>query len=204
MKKKIQTAKPKEGRGSVQLKATISRITAALQVLLLSGKRFENISQLANEVSEICNIHRSLLLRKNKSYRKCLDGFPALVGDETTLSIPYSVEIDPLHPIMIRNSELERENVKLRNIVDDLSKRPLMAVQPQGTAPRAKEPPEYQREFELTCQLVDKILDHKRAIRIIDNTLTDLSDISGIPKPVADLKLINPYVKWKNSRARIE
>ncbi|POA28213.1 MULTISPECIES: hypothetical protein [unclassified Pseudomonas] len=203
MKKKIQTAKPKEGRGAVQLKATISRITAALQVLLLSGKRFEKISHLADEVAGICNIHRSLLLRKDKSYRKCLDSFPTLVGDETTPSTPYSVEIDPLHPIMIRNSELERENVRLRNIVDDLSKRPSMAVRPQGTAPKAGKAPEYQRQFELTCQLVDKILEHKRAIRIIDNTLTDLSDISGIPKPVADSKLTNPYVTWKNACDRI-
>jgi hypothetical protein len=79
-----------------------------------------------------------------------------------------------------------------------------MAIRPQGTAPKAGEAPEYQRQFELTCQLVDKILEHKRAIRIIDNTLTDLSDISGIPKPVADSKLISPYVTCKNDRARIE
>ncbi|MNU96594.1 hypothetical protein D3C71_866370 [compost metagenome] len=204
MTRKNKAAKPKEGRGAIQLKATISRITAALQVLLLSGERFENISQLADEVSGICNIHRSLLLRKDKSYRKCLDSFPALLGNESAPPTPYNVKIDPLHPIMIRNTELERENVRLRNIVDDLSKRPSMAIRPQGTAPKAGEAPEYQRQFELTCQLVDKILEHKRAIRIIDNTLTDLSDISGIPKPVADSKLISPYVTWKNDRARIE
>ncbi len=105
---------------------------------------------------------------------------------------------------MIRNSQLEEENVKLRNIVDDLSKRPVQAARSQDATTKASRVPEYQREYEVTCQLVDRILDHKRAIRIINDTLTDLSDVSGIPKPIADSTLIAPYVEWKNARARTQ
>lgn len=209
MKRKSQKTSPKEQRGAAQLRATISRINAALQMLSENGDRFEKISHLADEVSRICNIHRTLLLRQDKSYRKCLDKFPELLGapstPEATLSAsPHNQEINPLHPVMIRNAQLEQENVKLRNIVDDLSMRPLAAAQPSGTASKASEAPEYQREFELTCQLVDKILDHKRAIRVVDDGLSDLSDISGIPKLIADSKLLGPYLTWKATRARIQ
>lgn len=190
-----------ERRGAAQLKATIARINAALEVLQERADPFKNISKLAEEVARICNIDRSLLLKRGKTYRQCLERYPGLVGDGINPPTPYNVDIDPLHPIMIRNSQLEEENVKLRTIVDDLSSRAVRAPQPQGAVAKATSVPEYLREYEVTCQLVDKILDHKRAIRIIDDTLTDLSDISGIPKPIADSKLIAPYVKWKNGRA---
>ncbi|WP_409319958.1 hypothetical protein [Pseudomonas putida] len=200
-KKAAPEGVPKPQRGAVQLKATIARINAALEVLQERAEPFKNISQLADEIARICNLDRSLLLKRGKSYRACLDRFPALLGDGSTPPTPYNVEIDPMHPIMIRNTQLEAENAKLRNIVDDLSKRPVKAAQPQETAATTSHVLEYQREYEMTCQLVDSILDHKRAIRIINDTLTDLSDISGIPKPIADSKLIAPYVKWKNASA---
>ncbi|WP_449100738.1 hypothetical protein [Pseudomonas veronii] len=208
MKRKPTKALPaptsKERRGAAQLKATIARIHAALQVLQQRTEPFKNISQLADEVARICCVDRSLLLKRGKSYRECLDAYPGLLGDGSTPPTPYNTDIDPLHPITIRNSQLEVENAKLRNIVDDLSKRPVKAARSQDAATKANEVPEYQREYEVTCQLVDRILDHKPAIRIINDTLTDLSDVSGIPKPIADSSLIAPYVEWKNSRARIE
>lgn len=204
MKRKPPEAAPKQRRGAAQLNATLTRINAALQVLQVSGEHYENISQLAEAVSGICNVHRSLLLRKGKSYRTCLDRYPALVGNKSELSTPYNLDIDPQHPVMIQNAQLEAENLKLRRIVDDLSKRPSAEGRAQRDATKTAEVPRYHREYEVTCQLVDRILDYKRAIRIIDDTLTDLSDISGIPKPIADSKLIAPYLKWKNTRARIE
>ena len=85
--------------------------------------------------------------------------------------------------------------------MDDLSKRPVQAARSQDAATKTSGVAEYRREYEVTCQLVDRILDHKRAIRIINDTLTDLSDVSGIPKPIADSTLIAPYVEWKNARA---
>lgn len=208
MKRKPTKALPapssKERRGAAQLKATIARIHAALQVLQQRAEPFKNISQLADEVARICGVDRSLLLKRGKSYRECLDRYPALLGDGGNPPTSYNVEIDPMHPVMIRNTQLEEENTKLRNIVDDLSKRPVQAARSQDVAAKANDVPEYQREYEVTCQLVDRILDHKRAIRIINDTLTDLSDVSGIPKPIADSTLIAPYVEWRNSRARIE
>ncbi|GLO49581.1 hypothetical protein PPUN110474_09810 [Pseudomonas putida] len=201
MRKEAPEKAPKQQRGAAQLKATIARINAALQVLQERGEPFKNISQLADEVARICNLDRSMLLKRGKSYRECLDRYPALLGDGSKPPTPYNVEIDPMHPVMIRNTQLEEENAKLRNIVDDLSKRPVKAARSQDDAAKAGDVPKYQREYEVTCQLVDRILDHKRAIRIIDDTLTDLSDVSGIPKPIADSKLIAPYVKWKNSHA---
>lgn len=208
MKRKPTKALPapssKERRGAAQLKATIARIHAALQVLQQRAEPFKNISQLADEVARICGVDRSLLLKRGKSYRECLDRYPALLGDGGNPPTSYNVEIDPMHPVMIRNTQLEEENTKLRNIVDDLSKRPVQTARSQDVATKANDVPEYQREYEVTCQLVDRILDHKRAIRIINDTLTDLSDVSGIPKPIADSTLIAPYVEWRNSRARIE
>lgn len=199
---KAPTARtPKERRGEAQLKATIARIHAALQVLQQQAEPFKNISQLADEVARICGVDRSLLLKRGKSYRKCLDAYPGLLGDGSAPPTPYNTDIDPLHPVMIRNTQLEEENAKLRNIVDDLSKRPVQAPRSQDATTKASKVPEYQREYEVTCQLVDRILDHKRAIRIINDTLTDLSDVSGIPKPIADSTLIAPYVEWKNARA---
>lgn len=195
---------PKERRGTAQLKATIARIHAALQVLQQHAEPFKNVSQLADEVARICNLDRSLLLKRGKSYRECLDAYPGLLGDGSNPPTPYNMDIEPLHPVMIRNTQLEEENAKLRNIVDDLSKRPVKAARSQDAATKASDVAEYQREYEVTCQLVDRILDHKRAIRIINDTLTDLSDVSGIPKPIADSSLIAPYVEWKNSRAQIE
>lgn len=192
---------PKQQRGAAQLKATIARINAALQVLQERAEPFKNISQLAEEVARICHLDRSLLLKRGKSYRVCLDRYPELLGDGSKSLTPYNVNIDPMHPVMIRNAQLEEENAKLRNIIDDLSNRPIKAARFQGAAAKAGDVPKYQREYEVTCQLVDRILDHKRAIRIINDTLTDLSDVSGIPKPIADSKLIAPYVKWKNSHA---
>lgn len=192
---------PKPQRGAAQLEATIARINATLEVLQERAEPFKNISRLADEVARICNLDRSLLLKRGKSYRACLDRFPTLFGDGSTPPTPFNVAIDPMHPVMIRNTQLEAENAKLRNIVDDLSKRPVTIARSQETAAKTSHVSEYQREYEMTCQLVDNILDHKRAIRIIDNTLTDLSDVSGIPKPIADSKLIAPYVKWKNARA---
>ncbi|GFZ62724.1 hypothetical protein ALO70_102452 [Pseudomonas amygdali pv. eriobotryae] len=191
----------KARRGEAQLNATIARINAALEVIKESGALFKNISQLAKEVARICGIDRSLLLKRGKTYRQCLERYPELLGDGSSPPTPYNIDIDPMHPVRIRNAQLEDENAKLRNIVDDLAKRTVRAPQPQGAVAKTNSVPEYQRDYELTCQLVDRILNHKRAIRIIDNTLTDLSDISGIPKPVADSQLIAPYVKWKNARA---
>ena len=205
MKRKPTKALPapssKERRGAAQLKATIARIHAALQVLQQRAEPFKNISQLADEVARICGVDRSLLLKRGKSYRECLDRYPALLGDGGNPPTSYNVEIDPMHPVMIRNTQLEEENTKLRNIVDDLSKRPVQTARSQDVATKASGVAEYQREYEVTCQLVDRILDHKRAIRIINGTLTDLSDVSGIPKPIADSTLIAPYVEWKNARA---
>ena len=202
--KALSTPMPKERRGESQLKETIARIHAALQVLQQQAEPFKNISQLADEVARICGVDRSLLLKRGKSYRKCLDAYPGLLGDGSTPPTPYNTNIDPLHPVMIRNTQLEEENAKLRNIVDDLSKRPVQAARSQDVATKASGVAEYQREYEVTCQLVDRILDHKRAIRIINGTLTDLSDVSGIPKPIADSTLIAPYVEWKNARARTQ
>ncbi|SOS35767.1 hypothetical protein CFBP6411_04410 [Pseudomonas syringae group genomosp. 3] len=199
----VPTTSLKVRRGAAQLKATISRINAALEVLQERGEPFKNISQLAEAVAGICNIDRSLLLKRGKSYRQCLERYPVLLGDGSKPPTPYNIEIDRMHPVMIRNTQLEDENAKLRTIVDDLSKRTVRAAQPQEAVAKASGVHEYQREYEVTCQLVDRILDHKRAIRIIDETLTDLSDISGIPKPIADSKLIAPYLKWKNTRAQI-
>ncbi|WP_050558625.1 hypothetical protein [Pseudomonas syringae] len=190
----------KARRGAAQLNATIARINAALEALQESGDPFKNISQLAKEVARICGIDRSLLLKRGKTYRQCLERYPALLGDGSSAPTPYKIDIDPMHPVMIRTAQLEEENAKLRNIVDDLSKRTVRAAQSHGVAANASVP-EYQREYEVTCQLVDRILDHKPAIQIVDDTLTDLSDVSGIPKPVADSKLIAPYLKWKNTRA---
>ncbi|QHF04744.1 hypothetical protein N015_20975 [Pseudomonas asturiensis] len=190
----------KARRGAAQLNATISRINAALEVLQERGEPFRNISQLAEEVARICGIDRSLLLKRGKTYRQCLERYPSLLGDGSSPPTPYNIDIDPMHPVMIRTAQLEEENAKLRNIVDDLSKRTVRAATSHGAAAKAAVT-EYQREYEVTCQLVDRILHHKQAIRIIDHTLTDLSDISGIPKPIADSKLVAPYLKWKNARA---
>ncbi len=187
-------------RGAVRLNATIDRINAALGVLHENGETFKNISQLAKEVARICGIDRSMLLKRGKTYRQCLERYPALLGDGSSPPTPYNVDIDPMHPAMIRTAQLEEENAKLRNIVDDLSKRTVRAARPQGAAAKP-DIPEYQREYEVTCQLVDRILDHKQGIRITDDTLTDFATFSGIPEPVADYKLIAPYLKWKNSRA---
>jgi hypothetical protein len=203
-RKAVPTTSPKARRGAAQLKATIARINAALEVLQERADPFKNISKLAEEVARICNIDRSLLLKRGKTYRQCLERYPALFGNGSSPLTPYNIDIDPMHPVMIRNTQLEDENAKLRTIVDDLSKRTVRAAQPQGAVAKASGVPEYQREYEVTCHLVERILDHKRAIRIINDTLTDLSDISGIPKPIADSKLIAPYLKWKNTRARIE
>ncbi|MBJ9976908.1 hypothetical protein IAE35_10755 [Pseudomonas sp. S75] len=190
----------KPTRGAAQLNATLARINAALEMLQKGPKRFKNISQLAEEIARICGIDRSLLLKRQKSYRKCLERVPELYSDGGTPSTPYNVEIDPRHTVMIRNKQLEEENAKLRNIVDDLSNRATRLPQAQETSVKASVP-EYQREYEVTCQLVDRILDHQRVIRIDDDTLIDFSDVSGIPRPIADSALIAPYVKWKNSRA---
>lgn len=190
----------KARRGEAQLNATIARINAALEVIKESGVLFKNISQLAKEVARICGIDRSLLLKRGKTYRQCLERYPELLGDGSSPPTPYNIDIDPMHPVMIRNTQLEEENVKLRTIVDDLAKTTVRAARPHGVGAKASVP-EYQREYEVTCQLVNRILDHKRAIRIIDDTLSDFSDISGIPKQVADSNLIAPYLKWKNSRA---
>ncbi|WPU60484.1 hypothetical protein SQW15_00420 [Pseudomonas asiatica] len=201
LRKEAPEKAPKQQRGAAQLKATIARINAALQVLQEHAEPFKNISQLAEEVARICHLDRSLLLKRGKSYRECLDRYPALLGDRSKSLTPYNVDIDQMHPVMIRNTQLEEENAKLRNIIDDLSKIPVKAARFQEAPAKAGGVPKYQREYEVTCQLVDRILDHKRAIRIINDTLTDLSDVSGIPKPIADSKLIAPYVKWKNSHA---
>lgn len=190
-------------RGAAQLNATIARIDAALEVLQENGERFKNISKLAEEVARICGIDRSMLLKRGKTYRQCLERYPALLGDGSIPATPYNVDVDPMHPVMIRAAQLEEENTKLRNIVDDLSKRTFRAARPHGGAAKPHMP-EYQREYEVTCQLVDRILDHKRAIQITDDTLTDFATFSGIPEQVADSKLIAPYLKWKNSRACIE
>nr|WP_312230077.1 hypothetical protein [Pseudomonas sp.] len=224
MKKNVQKHNPSESKSAAQLKATIARITAALETLVEAGESFKNISKLAEAVSKIVGIDRSLLLRNDKTYRKSLDRFPVLLGKDVEAVTPYNMDIDPLHPVMINNSALEHENIKLRNIVDDLSKRVSeMARQRRNpitesasaacssaasssteiTSTAASSRVEYQWEFEMTCQLVDKILEHKRAIRIVDNTLKDLSDVSGIPKVIADAKLIEAYLGWRNSRVQI-
>lgn len=219
MKKKVKKRDPSKSKSAAQLKATIARITAALETLVEAGESFKNISKLAEAVSKIVGIDRSLLLRNDKTYRKSLDRFPVLLGREVEAVTPYNMTINPLHPVMINNSALEHENIKLRNIVDDLSKRVSeMARQrripitesssaasssTEITSTAASSRVEYQWEFEMTCQLVDKILEHKRAIRIVDNALKDLSDVSGIPKVIADAKLIEAYIGWRNSRVQI-
>ncbi|MBH3964839.1 hypothetical protein I5M21_11605 [Pseudomonas aeruginosa] len=187
-------------RGAAKLKATIARIDAALEVLQEDGERFKNISKLAEEVARICGIDRSMLLKRGKTYRQCLERYPALLGDGSCPLTPYNVDIDPMHPAMIRAAQLEEENTKLRNIVDDLSKRTVRAAPSHEVAAKASVP-EYQREYEVTCQLVDRILEHRPGILISDDTLTDFATFSGIPEQVADSKLIAPYLKWKNSRA---
>ncbi|WJN48572.1 hypothetical protein [Pseudomonas asiatica] len=190
----------KARRGAAQLNATLARINAALEVLKENGDIFENISQLAKAVAHICGIDRSLLLKRGKTYRQCLERYPELLGDGSTPPTPYNIDIDPMHPIVIRNAQLEEENAKLRNIVDDLSKSTVRAAPSHGVAVKASVP-EYLREYEMTCQLVDRILDRRPGIHITDDTLTDFSDVSGIPMPVADSKLTAPYLKWKNTRA---
>ncbi|WP_051070767.1 hypothetical protein [Pseudomonas asplenii] len=190
----------KARRGAAQLNATLARIDAALEVLKKNGDIFENISQLAKAVARICGIDRSLLLKRGKTYRQCLERYPELLGDGSPPPTPYNIEIDPMHPVMIRNAQLEEENAKLRNIVDDLSKITVRAAPSHGVAVKASAP-EYQREYEVTCQLVDRIINHRPGIQITDDTLTDFADVSGIPMPVADSKLTAPYLKWKNTRA---
>lgn len=210
VKSNVQKGNFGESKGAARLKATIARVTAALETLVEAGESFKNISKLAEEVSKIAGIDRSLLLRNDKTYRECLDRFPVLLGKEAPKVTPYNSEIDPMHPVMIHNSALEHENNKLRNIVDDLSKRVSeVARQRSNTTTEISSTAEssvaeYQWQFEMTCQLVDKILEHKRAIQIIDYTLKDLSDVSGIPKVIADAKLIEAYVGWRTSRVKIE
>lgn len=195
---------PKKRRGAAQLAATIARINAALELLHGHAESFKNISQLAETVASICNIDRSLLLKRGKSYRQCLERYPALFQGGNSPSTPYNTDIDPMHPVMIRNSQLEHENVNLRAIIDDLSNKTIISNNPQKAVAKTGSAADFQREYEVVCQLVGKILEHKQAIRIVDGVLTDLSDVSGIPRPIADSKLTAPYVKWINARAQNE
>lgn len=210
MKRKVKAGKVGESKAAAQLKATIARVTAALETLVEAGQSFKNISKLAEEVSRIVGIDRSLLLRTDKTYRACLDRFPVLLGKSFGVVTPYNNEIDSLHPVMIRVSALEHENKKLRNIVDDLSKTASEAARlRRNTATDIVSTPEgsvvnYQWEFEMTCQLVDKILEHKQGIRIIDNTLTDVATMTGIPKVIADAKVIEAYLGWRKSRVEFK
>lgn len=191
---------PQRRRGAAQLAVTIARINAALEMLQGHGESFENISQLAGTVAGICNIDRSLLLKRGKSYRQCLEHYPTLLKGGSRPRTPYNIDIDPMHPVMIRNSQLEDENIKLRAIVDDLSKKTITFDKPQKVVAKTGSAPQFKREYEVVCQLVRKILEHKPAIRIIDGVLTDLSDVSGIPRPIAGSESTAPYVKWINAR----
>ena len=206
-------------RNAEKLRATTRRLTAALEALLTSGRPFKNISALAQEVGAICGLDRSLLLKKDLSYRKMLDSYPSLLIGYEEAATPYNQDVDPLHAHMIRLNELERENKTLRKIIDDLSKRfpPAPTVrdipdqqlaQPPAlaSAPTPKKEPaahSYQYEYEVTCQLVDQILDYRPAFKLKDEGLVDVSAISGIPKTIAEPKLTTPYTNWKKHRTYV-
>lgn len=212
---KAKSSNPPKGhhRNAGKLRATTERLTAALEVLLTSGTPFKNISALAEELGAICDLDRSLLLKKNLSYRKILDSYPSLLAGNDERATPYNQDIDPLHPLMIRLNELERENKTLRKIVKDFSKRhpPAPTVRDSPDKRMAQvtyqsSPPiknkesathSYNYEYEITCQLVDKILEYKPAFKLQNDGLVDVSTLSGIPKTIANLKLTTPYINWK-------
>jgi hypothetical protein len=54
----------------------------------------------------------------------------------------------------------------------------------------------YQYQYELTCQLVNLILESRPAFKIIDNALIDVANLRG-PQTIAGADIVQPFLKWK-------
>lgn len=195
-----QTSRDLQNKGSGkqrQLEETLTKTEAVLMKFIKDNvPRYKNFSKLAKDVASIVGVDPSLYRKRNTPQKKLFDVYAVKLCEKA----PPSIVEPPLleETLLEKLREARRRIAILEKVLKDLKSENISnSLDPKMHTIEAKS---FLHAFDLTCQLVEKILKEDQFLYFERGGLMTRATMTAIPAALAESKICKPFLEWRHAK----